>query len=108
MKCYVCGRRIKKKEEWGEMEGEYIGWFYHQDCPKMSPKYSILYADCKLSGAGRKTMKLSSEDRKRMIQPYGEKGKKEFAQAYGFLPKTNDKERDKYEEKQFGVKKKSV
>lgn len=56
-----------------------------------------------------KTDISNSREAKAKLQPFGsDENKKKFAEAFGYLPKTNDHERDAWEEKKWGIKHKQV
>lgn len=51
-----------------------------------------------------KTDVSTSKEAKAKLQPFGsDENKKKFAEAFGYLPKTNDHERDAWEEKKWGI-----
>jgi len=52
---------------------------------------------------------LNSKQIKDTLQPMGsDKNKKDFIKAYGFLPKSPDKERDNWEQQKWNVNHKKV
>ena len=56
----------------------------------------------------RQNVLLRERHAKDIIQPYGEKGKKDFAEVHGFLPKTGEQERDNYYSNKYNVPLKKV
>ncbi len=56
-----------------------------------------------------KTDTSTSKEARAKLQPFGsDDNKKKFAEAYGYLPKTNDHERDAWEERKWHIPHKQV